>query len=25
MVEQAQTESQYLDPQYINEWWKDAT
>jgi hypothetical protein len=24
MVEQAQTESQYLDPQYINEWWKEA-
>lgn len=25
MVEQAQTEFQYLDPQYINEWWKEAT
>ena len=23
MIEQAQTESQYLDPQYINEWWKE--
>jgi hypothetical protein len=25
MVEQAQTEEQYLDPQYINEWWKKTT
>ena len=25
MVDQAQTEEQYLDPQYINEWWKEKT
>jgi len=25
MVEQAQTESLYLDSQYINEWWKEKT
>jgi hypothetical protein len=23
MIEQAKTEEQYLDPQYINEWWKE--
>jgi hypothetical protein len=24
MIEQAKTETQYLDSQYINEWWKEA-